>query len=158
MVSVRLGVVALMSGNVFIILLEHNVVHDVWGEGVSSTRCSHSTIEDNVIFDIYSAMLYVMNSEYTLVQRNLVYMTKSMNRDGVSYPGAISHYNEGTAGYMNSYNTFINNIVFNTGKTFLSMCPLTNLLVANNVFINSHDVFHIQINYYEGETGSEFRK
>ncbi len=30
-------------------------------------------------------MLYVMNSEYTLVQRNLVYMTKFMHADGVSY-------------------------------------------------------------------------
>ncbi len=29
-------------------IVRHNIVHDVWGEGVSSTRCSHSTIEDNI--------------------------------------------------------------------------------------------------------------
>ena len=118
-----------------------NIVHDVWGEGISITQNSNGIVEDNVIYDICSVLLYIMNCQDCLIQRNLVYMTKTMGQ--VSSVG-IGHWNELTEN-QNARNKILNNAVFNCRRNFYNASPMNGSIVANNTFVNSSDSWGVQI-------------
>ena len=122
-------------------IARNNVVHDVWGEGLSVTLGNNSIVEDNIIYDIASVLLYVMNCQDCIIQRNLVYMTKPMGN--ISSVG-LGYWNEEEEN-KNSGNTIINNIVYKCRRNFYSESSMTGSLVANNTFINSTNMWNVQI-------------
>lgn len=134
--------------------VSRNLLHDVYGEGLSCTDAGNVTIEDNIIYDIYAPHIYVMNSINVLVQKNLVYHTRSMG-DGSQV--GIGYWNEALDPkwpYRNRNNTFINNIVYGCARNLCSMCELIDVIFANNIFCNS-DIslsgslkYNVQINLY----------
>jgi hypothetical protein len=126
-------------------IIRRCVVHDCWGEGISSFEAKHSTIEDNTIYDVYSNMLYLSDTEDGLVQRNLIYTTKPMfavhkaQQIGIAISDEVEH-------PQGDRDTVINNMVFNCYiNLYLSGYVYTNMLIANNTFVNSLDLAGIQV-------------
>jgi hypothetical protein len=135
-------------------IIKNCIVHDVWGEGVDMAFANYGTIEDNIIYDIYAPLLYTRNNQHMLIQRNLIYMTKTMG-DGSSV--GIGHWNEGTYTFTNNYNSIVNNIVYGCKRNFFHYAATEGLLVANNTFINSAYFACIQINDRSLMVDCEFR-
>lgn len=124
--------------------IQRNVVHDCWGEGISTFNANGTTIQDNVIYDNWAQNLFVDNASNVLVQRNIVYNTPN------NYVQANSAFTlaEDLAGAppsplpLASHNTVINNFVYNARFcafcwTLMSGSGLNNVLIANNTIINS---------------------
>jgi hypothetical protein len=110
-------------------------VHDCWGEGISTFEASHTLIEDNIVFDVFSAMLYTSDATDCLVQRNLVYTTKIMkNGDQVG----LAIWDE-TNNPSSARNVFINNIVYGCRRNCYAE-DLEDVIIANNTFVNS--IYH----------------
>jgi len=115
-------------------IIRRNIVHDCWGEGISSYEASNTIIADNVIYDAYSVMLYISDSKYVYCSGNLVYTTKDLA--GIDrYVGlAISD----EKAWPNRCDTVVNNVVMGCYiNLYMSGYPQENTLVANNVFMNS---------------------
>jgi uncharacterized protein YjdB len=131
-------------------ILRYNVVHDNWGEGISTFEAFGTIVEDNIVYDNWSVNLYISDAQHVLAQRNLIYKTKNMT--GGSQVGILlgdEKYNP-----PSSNNTIINNIVYGCNRNF--MCgKLDNVLVANNTFMNSAMSSCITI-YNEAHTLSSF--
>ena len=122
------------------------------GEGLVSDRwAAHTTFEDNVLYDNKKVSLYLNNTQYPLVQRNLVFCTD--DRDYWGGPpdrrdaGAGFHLRDedysslGTVPPRSTGQVIINNIIVGCGHNFVidSYVPgggLNNALVANNTFVN----------------------
>ena len=127
-------------------VIRHCKVHDIWGEGISTFEATHTTIEDNVIYDVCSAMLYVSDSRDCVVQRNLVYTTRDMAGSQVG----LAYWNEKalTENVYNLRNVLINNIVFGCHKNFRSGNSTVidaGTLIANNTFVNSVENYCVEI-------------
>jgi hypothetical protein len=127
-------------------ILRHNVIHDSWGEGLSTFEATHTTIEDNIVYDSYSVHLYISDATDCLVQRNLVYRTKAM---GVGRMEGIVLADERHSP-ASARNTVINNIVYGCQPNFRSgnATPLVDCLIANNTFADALGVtndFNVQI-------------
>ena len=128
-------------------IIRHCIVHDVWGEGISTFEATHTTIEDNIIYDIYSVALYISDATDCLVQRNLVYTSKDM-ADGSQV--GIGHWPE-THVPNNARNTFINNIVYGCARNFCIMdTPHEDIFIYNNTFVNSIEIASVQFTGNEG--------
>ncbi len=52
-----------------------NEVYRSRGESIGDLLSDRTTIEDNVVWDSYAVMIYLDNSRFTTVQRNIVYST-----------------------------------------------------------------------------------
>jgi parallel beta-helix repeat protein len=116
-------------------IIRHNIVHDIWGEAVSTCETNNNIIEDNIIYDSWTVALYVMDSPNTLVQRNLVYRTKVMGINDA--PVGIGVWNEVLDEPDNANVTIINNIVYGCDRNFKSTFDIDGLIVSNNTFVNS---------------------
>ena len=127
-----------------------NIVHDVWGEGLSITRNNSGIVEDNIIYDVCSVLLYIMNCQDCIIRRNLIYMTKTMGN--VSSVG-IGHWNELTTN-QNAGNLIVNNIVFNCRRNFYNDSPMNGSIVAFNTFVNSTYSWNVQISGGNSVSGS----
>jgi hypothetical protein len=116
-------------------ILRRNVVHDVWGEGISSFEANHTLFEDNVVYDCYSTMLYLSNLQYGIARGNLVYGTKVManaqygvRADGIRVGDETD--------YPSLNDTIYNNIVYGVGQC-MTTGSSGNGLIANNTFMNT---------------------
>jgi len=85
-------------------IIRHCLIHDAFGEGYTLCFTDHCIIEDCVIYDAYAVALYVRNSKHSLVQRNLVYMSKDM---GKGSQVGIGYWNEGIINYTIFNDTMI---------------------------------------------------
>lgn len=118
-----------------------------WGEGISTFETLHTTIEDNIAYD-NQENIYISDTKYTLVQRNLVYCTPG-NPIDVYYPTqeGISIGDElgvpiplGPQGkrYPSSDNTFLNNLAMGCNNNLAAgKSAITNNLFAYNTFVNA---------------------
>ena len=124
-------------------ILRRNVVHDVYGEGMSLYETTHCTMEDNIVYDGWSTNIYISDATNTLIQRNFVYNTKTM-LNGIGNSGS----REGIMGGdekltpASSYNTFINNIVYGCRVNFIwwgsnGASGMNNFVIANNTFVSA---------------------
>jgi hypothetical protein len=127
----------------------HNIVHDVWGEGLSMTKANDGIVEDNIVYDVCNVLLYIMNCQNCLIQRNLVYMTKNV---GNASPVGIGHWNEQDAN-PNLKNLIINNIAYRCKRNFYNASAANGTIVANNSFVNSTYLFNVQISGANPLTG-----
>lgn len=116
------------------------------GEGLITLRSNYHVVRDNEIFDNFSVELYVDNSRYATIDRNLVYNTGNPRylRDGKRSAG-IAVANETNAD-MNpsSDNVFSNNIVVGTRWGFYygaweSGGGFKTSKVVNNTFYGTTD-------------------
>jgi hypothetical protein len=124
-------------------IIKNCVVHDVWGEGIDMAFADYGIIEDNIIYDIFNPLLYTRNDQHTLIQRNFMFMSKTM---GKGSPVGIAHWNEGNYPFINKYNTIINNIVYGCERNLYCYEATEGLIIANNTFVNSTYSSCVQIN------------
>lgn len=128
-----------------------NVVYNNYGEGLVADRnSSHITLEDNISYDNDHANVYLNDTAYPLVQRNIIYCTDDRE---FWRKGHATDYRPGTGLQIRDEDfnpmpppstgqVIINNIIAgcNTNFGVATQQPgggLNNGLVANNVFINS---------------------
>ncbi len=124
-------------------IIRHCIVHDCWGEGISTGDADHTIIEDNIVYDCYSVHLYISDATDCIAQRNLVFSTKNM-ADG--YQTGIGLYDEEFVSYNN---VIINNVVHGCRRNFSASIPEYNAIVANNTFVNS--IHSSCVWFYDGE-------
>lgn len=122
--------------------VRHCTLHDIWGEGLTAFYYStYITIEDNIIYDIWTVTLYLSDATNCLVQRNLIYHTKVMGNH--TSPVGIGIWNERydpTHTYFvnpNANHTILNNIVYGCQRNFCSTMDTNGEQVYNNIFVNS---------------------
>ncbi|HEX6099079.1 MAG TPA: right-handed parallel beta-helix repeat-containing protein [Thermoanaerobaculia bacterium] len=139
------------AGAVVVSVTERATITDnrIWnndGEGLISLRSNHHVVRGNTIWDNFSVELYIDNSRFATVDRNLVYNTGNPRylRNGNRAAG-IAVANETNAN-MNpsSDNVFSNNIVVGTRWGFYygaweSGGGLRNTKVVNNTFYGTTD-------------------
>ena len=125
-------------------VFRHNVVHDIWGEGLSFAWSTNGTMEDNVVYDTYSALLYMRNSRNMLMQRNLCYMTKSMAGAYPSSSVGIAIWDESYDLPVDSDIAIINNVVYGCETNFYTT-KQENISVIGNTFVDSTYQTNVQI-------------
>lgn len=123
------------------------------GEGLASERwAAYTTFEDNVLYDNKKVSLYLNDTQYPLVQRNLVFCTD----DAEYWDGPADRWRAGAGFHLrdeayaslgidpprSTGQVIINNIVVGCGNNFaidsyISGGGLNNALVANNTFVNA---------------------
>jgi hypothetical protein len=121
-------------------IIQRNIVHDCWGEGISTWLADGTIIQDNVTYDNWALNLYVNNSTNVLVQRNIIYNTPNnyvQKQSGFTLADEIT---STTNNPLSSGNTVINNFVYNS--PFCAFCwtqvpgsGLNNVLIANNTIV-----------------------
>jgi hypothetical protein len=127
------GIVAVQSRNV---LIRRNYVHEGYGEAIGVynnngiyDHIGYSTVEDNVVFDMYNANIYFSNTNHNIARRNLVYSTGNprfatlKTGDDRAWGGSgIGIANEegdsSQEARQSDYNYVYNNMVANTGACF----------------------------------------
>jgi hypothetical protein len=118
-------------------IIRRNVVHDTYGEGLSSYEAIGTIIEGNTVYN-NQTNIYVSDSQDVLVQGNFVYYTASN-----TIPGD-------RAGIMLGDETLvprsqnikvINNLCYGNSSNFFWWQRVNegmiNILVANNTFVNA---------------------
>jgi len=118
-------------------IIRNNMVYGNWGIGLSTYEANGTIIEDNVVFDNYANNIYLSDVTNILFQRNFIYATGNMiggEQIGIQVNDEVS--NPPSANI-----TIINNIVYNTNRNLAcykgSTRKMTNVLIANNTFVNS---------------------
>jgi hypothetical protein len=107
-------------------------------------------MEDNIVYDNWSANVYISDSTNVTLQRNFVYLSDnsiimSGSRVGIMLGDEV--YNP-----RSSNITVINNLVYGGYRNFywwqgVQGGGMLNVLVANNTFVNSRSVSGIQIDH-----------
>lgn len=126
-------------------VLRRNLVHDNWGEGLSTFESDGTVIEDNVVYDNFSVNLYVSDARNTLVQRNVVYNTAAAPLRNGRPAFGIRLTDEVAAKPRSSDNRIINNLLKDV--SFCAFCwthawnhvlwsTLDNALIAHNTLVN----------------------
>jgi hypothetical protein len=152
------------------VIIRNNVVHQNWGEGLSTFEADHVTIEDNIVYGNWAANVYISDATDVLLQRNLVYGVPGsvVDQTGNKCPG-IGLADEQSAPDSHRI-TIINNIVMNCHWNFywwleISGSGLKDSLIAHNTFVNSryanfqigvgdHENTRIENNIVFQDTGS----
>jgi parallel beta-helix repeat protein len=113
-----------------------NTVWETWGQGISTYEAYNTTIEDNISYN-NQQNIYISDTKYTLVQRNLVYCTPNNPIGSYTLQNGILVGDE-KMNPPSSDNTFINNIVIGCDRNLAAGTAVsTNNLYANNTFVNS---------------------
>ncbi|RKZ06710.1 hypothetical protein DRQ25_13305, partial [Candidatus Fermentibacteria bacterium] len=139
------------------VTISSSTIHTTWGEGImADTKGFQSTgitIEDNVIYDNFSAPIYIHAASDIVVQRNFVY--QSTTNQALSYPygpmpvqgGIIVTPAEAWIGVVNTEDVkVVSNIAsnFNTAPGIsirsnnTARGAINDLLIANNTVANCH--------------------
>lgn len=73
-----------------------NTVHDCWGEGILIGNSHHVTVESNIVYDVFSVLIYLDKVSDVVVRNNYLYcVNPAYNRPDKGYPAnAISMANE----------------------------------------------------------------
>lgn len=137
-------------------VIRHNIVHDGWGEGISSFEATHTLIEDNIIYDNWSNNVYISDSTDVILRRNFIYQTKNMDKVSAACPNQLCK--AGQTGIelgdermtpRSTRNMVVNNIVYGCKRNLYAWSNGTsgmdNLLIANNTFVNSSRFANIQL-------------
>jgi len=117
---------------------------DNWGEGISSWSgaagiSDYNLIQNNISFNNYSNQIYLSNTQYSTVQKNIIYVTPknpcSGNQRGIEYGDEKPH-------HPNDGNRIINNFVMGCDYNFswwggFPGNGLKNSLIAFNTFVNA---------------------
>ena len=64
------------------ILLENNVVHDCWGEGIDFTLCNDCVGRGNIVYDTWSVLLYCDNVQNVVIENNYLFTTSDRYNRG----------------------------------------------------------------------------
>lgn len=131
-VSWNVGITMNTSGDTSTV--KNCTVYDGWGEGISAFSASYDTIRDNVVYDVYSAVIYLSDATDCWVEGNFVYQTQVR---GVN--GGITIGDEGTGDSVTARHTVINNIVTQNKWNFYSYIgtELVDCKIANNTFADA---------------------
>ncbi len=120
-------------------ILRRNVVHDCWGEGISTFEANGIVIEDNVVYDNWAQNLYVSDVRNAIIQRNMIYNTPGNLVGNRRAPFTMA--DERSDKPRSSSNRVINNFVFNAA--FCAFCwtivpgsGLDHALIANNTIVD----------------------
>ena len=119
-------------------IIRRNVVWENWGQGIDAYESDHVKIEDNVSHDNSVVNIYISDATNVVCQRNFVYINPSSYVYGYGDLRGIMIGDEGDNASSNI--TVINNISFNNNLNLAlnrGTNPITNILIANNMFINS---------------------
>jgi hypothetical protein len=96
-------------------LIEKNLVHENWGEGIGILSTTGTTARENIVWDNYSIQIYLDNADEVLVEENIVFHTGDTNyyRFGVPAPVCESSHEfyDGDSDYWNE--TTVGNDVIN---------------------------------------------
>jgi hypothetical protein len=127
-------------------IIRHNVVYENWGIGLSTYEANGTIIEDNVVYDNYYSNIYLSNATNVIFQRNFIYATGNMT--GGTQIGI--QVEDEAPGPSSKNISIINNIVYGTNRNLacykgvLDM-KMTEVLIANNTFVNSSGEGNIRI-------------
>jgi hypothetical protein len=120
-------------------ILRHNTVYMTWGIGISTYEANGAILEDNISYDNWGPNAYISNATNVLFQRNFVYSTGAMNPYNSEQIGI--QIGDEIASPVLSDITIINNIVYHTNRNLYCLRgynhSYTNVLIANNTFVNS---------------------
>jgi parallel beta-helix repeat protein len=126
-------------------IIRNNVVYGNWGIGLSTYEANGTIIEGNVVFDNYFTNIYLSDATNVLFQRNFIYATGNMS--GGSQIGI--QVGDETSNPPSENITIINNIVYGTNRNLAcwkgSTRKMTNVLIANNTFVNSSEESNVII-------------
>ena len=126
-------------------IIRHNLVYENWGIGLSTYEANGTIIEDNIVFDNYATNIYLSDTTNVTFQRNFIYVTGNMT--GGTQVGI--QIGDETSKPESANITIINNIVFGANRNLAcfqgSTSKMTNVLIANNTFVNSTGEANIRI-------------
>jgi parallel beta-helix repeat protein len=133
-----------------------NIVSHSWGEGIIDLISENTIIEDNIVWNAYALGIYLDNSAHSKVRRNLIYF----DNDSLYWRSIRDYRISGTTPAIGiqignekySDNTtakgiaqeITNNLVYNARVGFafhfydLADTRLTDVLIANNTFVDTH--------------------
>lgn len=60
------------------IVFKNNIIHNSWGEGIVALRCYNFLIENNHVYDCFSAYIYVDNSRKGVIRSNWIHSTNDI--------------------------------------------------------------------------------
>jgi hypothetical protein len=137
---------------------------DNWGEGISSWSSDYvsdyNIIQGCVSYNNWSNNIYLQNTQHTIVQRNLIYVTANNPTNNDSQQGIEvgDEYNS----HRNYDNIIINNFVIGCDNNFLwwhsySGDGLNNFVIANNTFVNSRSGPNLEIQTGGNHTNCIFK-
>jgi parallel beta-helix repeat protein len=119
------------------VTLSNNVVFGNWGIGLSTYESNGTTLEGNIVYDNFGPNVYLSDATNVLFELNFIYTTGAMiasDQIGIQMGDEVSN-------PPSSDITVINNIVYNTDRNLAcwkgSTGKMTNVLIANNTFVNS---------------------
>jgi hypothetical protein len=116
------------------------------GEGVLPMNSSYTTVEDCEIYDNWSVNLHCTDSDHCVIQRNKIYATTNgdalwganLAARGINLSNEYTTPNHNVNG--GTYNTIVNNIIYNTGEPFsvwsYYATECSNNVVAYNTFVD----------------------
>lgn len=118
-------------------IIRRNVVHHVWGEGLSVYESSGALVEDNIVYDNGATNIYISDADNVVFQRNLVY-----NSSNESLGQATLSLADEVPEVPRSYgNVVINNLFYNGDVslfwwTEVSGSGLDRVIFANNTLVD----------------------
>lgn len=146
------------------VLIHDNVVYHNYGEGIASTRGSIVTIRNNNVYDNFSVNLYVDNSIYVWVEKNLVtcHANSGFERNGSPAAGIAlgEEFYDGWGAQLDHV-TVANNIVayckqgvyYYGAETSISGGGLKNSTIAYNTIWSTTDTA-LGVMYASGQVGT----
>jgi parallel beta-helix repeat protein len=131
-------------------IVRNCTVHDVWGEGISTYEAKHTLLENNTIYDAYSAHLYISDAAYVTARGNLIYATKVMTNAiwGMVSTGILI--GDERKNIFSRGHTVVGNIVLGT-RHCLYLYNSREGLCANNTFISSVDDACVSLSEVNGK-------
>jgi hypothetical protein len=142
-------------------VMRGNIIYYNWGEGISTFEANGTLMEDNISYDNWAVNFYISDATNVIAQRNIVYDTsysdlypKGGSGVPLIYPcnnatatnkcrgraTGLSLSNETTKLPLKNI-TVINNLVYGAAMAMWTQdnagMPVTNVLIANNTFVNS---------------------
>ncbi len=126
--------------------LRNNVVFGNWGIGLSTYESNGTVLTGNIVYDNYGPNSYISDATDVLFEHNFIFATGVMNppdKIGIQVGDELST-------PPSSNITIINNIVYNTDRNIAcwkgSTGKMTNVLIANNTFVNSRQETNVLFN------------
>lgn len=134
------------------VIIRHNVVHEVWGEGIMGVKTVGIVIENNVIFNPYSVGIYANKIEDARINANHIFITDGrFNRsDRLSPAHGIMLANENTSQERPNLKNLIisNNLIVGT-TTGIRYWHDPQSLVMANTYQDVQIVYNTIYNTYE---------